>query len=375
MSKSKLLTIIICIFLFFTIIFPLIKVAYATITDQSLMNILPFKSSPEYFNATQYSINYANNLNQMVISNTTIFQFNGTDLGSHPQCYAFLWKVQMEITGTTYNNPAEMTMNGQGYILKKNGASTYLMDLLVDNYDLQTGLTLWVGTPYDFWTIVLFNNTASTTMLNSLAYDYQHGGEPDHLVGNLTGGHSPSTWANPMYELIGTSDYWYGWVQNRAVYAEGTLTTIIETLTFPSNSLMNDITYVVDSSAYSGYSSLQLPNGNHSFTFPTAQFQNNTVNWVFLNVTGNGILQSGASFTFDIEAPTTIIAYYQNEPVHVLSMGWIMFGLGLIGLIMVFASWFVLKHFWQDGQIAEALMFWFILIILGFGLIVAWIGG
>jgi hypothetical protein len=219
--KKRALILLLLMIMSLMVLAPAIKLAHATITDQALMNILPFKSNPEYYNASQYSINYAANLDEIVISNSTIFQFNGTNLGSHTQCYAFLWKVQMEITGATYNNPASMTMNSQGYIIKKNGATTYVMDFLVDNYDLQTGLTLTVGIPYDLWTIVLFNNTASTTMLNSLAYDYGHGGDPAHLLANLTGGHAPGGWANPMHEMIGTSDYWYGWVANRSVSAEG----------------------------------------------------------------------------------------------------------------------------------------------------------
>lgn len=58
-----------------------------------------------------------------------------------------------------------------------------------------------------------------------------------------------------------------------------------------------------------------------------------------------------------------------------INEGWYNFGIGLLGFILIFSSWFVAKHLYDNGTYAEAVGYWLIMIIFGFGLITVMVGG
>ena len=58
-----------------------------------------------------------------------------------------------------------------------------------------------------------------------------------------------------------------------------------------------------------------------------------------------------------------------------MNEGWYNLGIGLTGLILIFSSWFVAKHLYDNGAYAEAIGYWLIMMVFGIGLLTVLVGG
>lgn len=97
---------------------------------------------------------------------------------------------------------------------------------------------------------------------------------------------------------------------------------------------------------------------------------NKTHSYVFKNW-ADGSKSSTRTYFMDSDQSAT--AYYllvrKWDP-----GGWINFGIGLLGLLMMGASWLFLYHFWTSKEYAKALVVWIALFIVGFGFFTVMLG-
>jgi hypothetical protein len=109
---------------------------------------------------------------------------------------------------------------------------------------------------------------------------------------------------------------------------------------------------------------------------PLHRTNETTLNYYFSSWTLNGIQQYSTNRILELNnltADQTLIAVYLPEA-RLLEPN-INIGIGLLGLILMFLSWFV--GYWkvQDEEYGEAFMYWLMLFGIGFGLFTVLLGG
>lgn len=78
--------------------------------------------------------------------------------------------------------------------------------------------------------------------------------------------------------------------------------------------------------------------------------------------------------TFTLDEDKSFIVYY-TIGVKYDPGGWINFGIGLVGLILIFLSWIVLKLKWKDHDYSSAIGYWLLLMVIGIALFTVMVGG
>lgn len=131
------------------------------------------------------------------------------------------------------------------------------------------------------------------------------------------------------------------------------------------------IPFTLNDTNYSTPFSATLTAANYKLSMTQEVPYNNTAKYVFLNYT-DGVTDTDR--TINLTTSTMIIANYQLVNYWFDYGGWINFGIGMSGLIMMFLSWIVAKWLWQDGQWFDAFAWWLIIFIIGAALVTVWVG-
>jgi len=77
----------------------------------------------------------------------------------------------------------------------------------------------------------------------------------------------------------------------------------------------------------------------------------------------------------EILGDTDLIAHYRDANIPHVEEGWIRIGIGLIGLILMFMSWFIGYWIHKAGDTAKGGLVWFVMFIVGYGLFTVLLGG
>jgi hypothetical protein len=129
-------------------------------------------------------------------------------------------------------------------------------------------------------------------------------------------------------------------------------------------------------STYTCPQNFTVSSGSHTVTTEPSYRENTSTMYVFDYWTVNGTEVSDSwTLTRDITGDTSIVAVYVAEGIPSIEEGWIRIGIGLIGLILMFLSWFVGYWIHKAGDTAKGGIIWFVMFVIGYGLFTVLLGG
>lgn len=94
----------------------------------------------------------------------------------------------------------------------------------------------------------------------------------------------------------------------------------------------------------------------------------------YWDVQYTGVFYS-SSVSFLILGDMDAVAHYRDATIPQIEEGWIRIGIGLIGLILMFLSWFVGYWIHKAGDTAKGGIIWFVMFVIGYGLFTVLLGG
>lgn len=377
MNKIKAVLIISLLFLLILTI----PFSRAILNDDVLLANLHYETTPHYSWPAFQGFGYPSSLKN-VTTNGMIFQFDGTFFGGNPQTYSFKTTFTIYANAADYSGPASFgvdSLGANGLYLTKSTSSKYHCAIIVGQHVISS-IDLNFTQYYDCFLLLLFNNTDThsypTFSENFTVYSQGHLEESAYKIASIYSSYSstPLAWSSYIQTGVGSDYNWEGGISNIKIYKETPITYLISVSSTPINASVtweDAITYDLPHN-FSASAGL-----DHWISATAGVNANVTTRYIFegWSIDGSPTVNTSNPLVFFPIDDMTLQAIYSPVEIPDWSKLWTNFGIGLIGLIMMFLSWFVGYWIHREGDTPKGILIWFVMFIVGYGFFTVLLGG
>jgi hypothetical protein len=354
------------------------------INEDDMLSIMSFKniaiySYPAAYNLSGYFwINVSSNCQTDFAFNNTMYP--SVDMGYNGTTYAYKYTFDLKY----YSSSATFSGFGIGDALHNTYAFLYytsssfycrlrpaVLGSLGGDIDLPLGS--WVSMSER----ILFNPNTNLYALNLSMWDYGHIDEAGHLlssqykqnsVGSFSGALNSSAsdigsgGSNLQLEIKNQN-----WYQPSGFYN-------LQVTSIPMNASVS-----LDGASFDSLpKNYSILAGVHTLTATTeVSVADPSIRYLFQgwSIDGSPITNGSNPLVFTPSADMTLQAIYIPIEIPDVVGLWANFGIGILGLIMMFLSWFVAYWCHKDGDTAKGILLWLAMFIIGYGFFTVLLGG
>lgn len=395
MKRTSALLLAILTLALLLLVLPLPRVKSAN--EYLLIPRLQWKTTPIATDSLDFNLTLPPRYLNVSYNMATDFAFNDTNYGLpldfNGTLYAFRQTFDAKYIGSA-------STRNDAYMNKDELGVTNIAGLRITSYSANGGCyfdnILWnaptgastSSLPLGTWAsvsqvvVVNLNETNppnyKTAWANVSIWDYNQIDVAGHLLSSAQAGFSIPTgsFAGVLQSVEADyGGYLYLELKNQKWFQ------VQEGITLNLSSTPFNATFTLDGTGYSFPQNVSVYAGVHEFVAELSRMNplglpNEThTDYMFDSWTVNGSACYSTNRVLDlsISAPISIVAVYAQVPRPIEPN--YNFGIGLIGLIMMFLSWFVAYWEYKDEQYAEAIMYWIVLFGIGVGLFTVLLGG
>jgi hypothetical protein len=385
--NKKRISILISILFLFLIQF---HVFQAQATNESvLLPIMRFKSAPFASDLTDFFLGYPPHYFNVTQQAKTDFDFNntiyGVDMGFNGTMYAYEHTFDVKYAGSSATRNDAFVGEVQAFlqVTSQSGNGGCTLGLVGWGGVLGAVVSLPLGTWVSVSMRVLFNLNQTnptpnykTLYMNLTTYDYGFVGQATHKLSTTHGATHRTD--GTFLDLLQTVDGDYGGyvlleLKNQRWYAPSDVVSIsVSSIPIDASVIWEDgVSYALPHN----FSAL---GGSHTISATMeVSVADPSIRYLFQgwSIDGSPTTNTSNPLVFTSSADMTLQAIYTPVEIPDVVSLWANFGIGILGLIMMFLSWFVAYWCHKDGDTAKGILLWLAMFIIGYGFFTVLLGG